>query len=190
MIPIHLDPAFCAIGLVGRGALAARRLAWLEAGGAGNLTLWSDDPSPDFAIAAGARLRIGLPGPGDLERLNILWIADLPPEAAAILARAARARRPLVNVEDVLDQCDFHTPSVVRRGRLTLTAGTAGASPAVAKAARARLETSFPEAWGPALEEIAAARAPLKAQGLDANALNAYARAELAARGLITPPAE
>ena len=82
-------------------------------------------------------------------------------------------------------QCDFHTPAVVRRGKLTLTAGTGGASPAVARAAREQLEAAFPTDWSRALDEIAEARATLRAKGASFDALVDDARDRLAAHGLI-----
>jgi precorrin-2 dehydrogenase/sirohydrochlorin ferrochelatase len=93
--------------------------------------------------------------------------------------------RTLVNVEDVLPLSDFHTPAIVRRGRLTLTAGTGGASPAVARAARERLEDAFPEGWAEATEEIADARAALREQGASFDTLVADARGRLNQRGLV-----
>ena len=91
----------------------------------------------------------------------------------------------LVNVEDQLALCDFHTPAVVRRGRLTLAAGTGGASPAVARAAREQLEAAFPPAWEAALDEIAVARRALRAQDASFDALVADARARLVQHGLV-----
>jgi precorrin-2 dehydrogenase/sirohydrochlorin ferrochelatase len=90
----------------------------------------------------------------------------------------------LVNVEDVVPLCDFHTPAVVRRGKLTLAVGTGGASPAVARVARERLEAAFPPGWGEALDEIAEARARLRADGASFDTLSADARRRLSERGL------
>jgi siroheme synthase (precorrin-2 oxidase/ferrochelatase) len=68
---------------------------------------------------------------------------------------------------------------------LTLTAGTGGASPAVARAARERLEEAFPDVWADALEEIAEARAVLRNDGAAFETLVADARARLAHHGLV-----
>jgi precorrin-2 dehydrogenase/sirohydrochlorin ferrochelatase len=183
MIPIYLDPAATRIALVGRGRLTVRRLAWLREGGA-NPDVWSDAPSIDLA-AASPELSPRLPKQTDIEGYHAIWIADLEQEEAATLARWARAAGVLVNVEDVVPLCDFHTPAVVRRGKLTLTAGTGGASPAVARAARERLEEAFPKVWADALEEIAEARAVLRSDGAAFDALVADARARLAHHGLV-----
>lgn len=183
MIPIYLDPSKTRIALIGRAALAERRLEWLRAGGA-TPEVWSDAPSSALVRVCG-HIIAGLPGARDLVRYHAIWIADLPKEDAEKVAQAARSVGVLVNVEDVVDACDFHSPAIVRRGRLTLAAATGGASPAVARAARERLETAFPETWGETLEEIALARAALRAEGADVAALAGDARARLAQRSLI-----
>ncbi|GIK48745.1 MAG: hypothetical protein KJZ75_13215 [Hyphomonadaceae bacterium] len=183
MIPIYLDPGSVRIALIGRGALAARRLAWLQQGGA-TPEIWSDEPSEALLSASDNTLVRRLPTDAELRDYQAVWIADLPYERAELIANAARSAGVLVNVEDVAEFCDFHTPAVVRRGRLTLAAGTGGASPAVARAARERLEQAFPAAWAPALEDIARARAELRRRNAGFDALVSDARQRLAEHGL------
>jgi precorrin-2 dehydrogenase / sirohydrochlorin ferrochelatase len=183
MIPIYLDPAAARIALIGRDRLSLRRLAWLREGGA-SPDVWSDAPSIDLA-AASPGFSPRLPKRIDIEGYHAIWIADLEQDEAATLVQWARSAGVLVNVEDVTPLCDFHTPAVVRRGKLTLTAGTGGASPAVARAARERLEEAFPEVWAEALEEIAEARAVLRSDGAAFETLVADARARLAHHGLV-----
>jgi len=183
MIPIYLDPTKTRIALIGRGELAVRRLAWLKAGGAAP-EVWSDSPSQALVQACESIIN-GLPRIEDVVRYHAIWIADLPKENAESLARIAREAGVLVNVEDVVGSCDFHSPAVVRRGKLTLTAATGGASPAVARAAREQLEAAFPETWGEALEEIAASRTKLRKAGADFDTLVTDARARLAQHDLI-----
>jgi precorrin-2 dehydrogenase/sirohydrochlorin ferrochelatase len=183
MIPLYLDPAQTRIALIGRGALAVRRLNWLIQGGAAP-DVWSDEPSHELLTTANGRFERRLPKEAELADYHAIWIADLPYERAEMVANAARSANVLVNVEDVLPLCDFHTPAVLRRGQLTLTAGTGGASPAVARAARERLEAAFPETWAQALKEIAQSRTALRQKGAGFDALVADARARLAEHGL------
>lgn len=49
----------------------------------------------------------------------------------------------LVNVMDVLPQCNFHAASLVRQGQLTISIGTGGAAPALAVTLRKRFEEEF-----------------------------------------------
>jgi precorrin-2 dehydrogenase/sirohydrochlorin ferrochelatase len=184
MLPVMLDPTRMRIGLAGRGALTLRRLEWFRKLGV-SPEIFSDDPSPELASAAGDLILPRLPDPGDLVALDVLWIADLERHEAEDLFAQARAVKVLVNVEDDLPLCDFHTPSVVKRGRLVIAAGTGGASPAVASAVRARVEEAFPEGWADALEDIAAARQQLRANGAAPAEVSADARNRLTAAQLI-----
>jgi len=183
MIPLHLDPAKLRIALVGRGELAVRRLAWLRAGGV-DPAVFSDAPSDDLRAGAGPHLIAHLPDTDDLAALDIVWIADLAPELAGPIYAQARAVKTIANVEDVLPQCDFHTPAVVRRGAQLVSIGTGGSSPAAAGAVRAAIEQAVPARWADALADIAAARAELKAQGAGPAALKADALARISAAGL------
>jgi precorrin-2 dehydrogenase/sirohydrochlorin ferrochelatase len=183
VIPIHLDPAHARIGLIGRDGLTLRRLAWLREAGA-EPDVWSDAPSAEL-LGAAPKLEARFPGLGEIARYHAIWIADLAPAEAAPLAGAARDAHVLINVEDQSALCDFHTPAIVRRGKLTISAGTGGASPAVARAVRERLDEAFGPGWGEAIDDIANARATLRRDGVSAEALAADARQRLSARGLI-----
>ncbi|MGH6914275.1 MAG: precorrin-2 dehydrogenase/sirohydrochlorin ferrochelatase family protein [Geminicoccales bacterium] len=162
MIPLILQPSALRLALVGRGELAIRRLEWLIEGGAKDLAVFSDDPAPALAARAGDLLREHLPGGRDLEGVQVLWIADLPLRLARPLRNAARAAGALVSVEDTLPLCDFHNPSVVRRGDLLLTVSTAGRSPGLAARIRQRLERTFGPEWAERLEIIGARRTAWK----------------------------
>jgi precorrin-2 dehydrogenase/sirohydrochlorin ferrochelatase len=184
MIPIYLDPSAVRIGLVGSGALCVRRLRWFR-----NLyaapVVFSTDPGEELLSLAGDALHVRLPDDRDLEQIGVLWVADLPSDDAKALAERARGRGVLVNVEDVKPLCDFHTPAIVRRGRLVLAAGTGGASPAAASAVRERLEEAFSEEWREALEELAQARETLRARGASLDSITKDARERLRRRALI-----
>ena len=80
-------------------------------------TVFSDDPSDGFAELAGDRLVMAIPDAEWLREFDVVWVADMDADSSAAIARAARAVGTLVNVEDNRPYCDFHTPSVVRRGK-------------------------------------------------------------------------
>lgn len=187
MIPIHLDPAQTRIGLVGRAELTVRRLAWLRALG-GDPLVYSDQPDAILREAAGTSLIARLPTTSDLSEMQVIWVADLTPEESEALGAQARAAKVLLNTEDVLPLCDFHTPSILRRGRLVLSAGTGGASPAAAGFVRERLAASFPEEWAEMLESLAAERQALKSAGATMAEMKQAALARLEATfGPATP---
>lgn len=74
------------------------------------------------------------------------------------IAREARARRALVNVMDDIPNCDWSTPSIVRRGELVVSIATGGASPALAKKLRMQLSKEFGEEWSEVLAVLRSAR--------------------------------
>jgi len=69
----------------------------------------------------------------------------------ARLAAASRAAGALVNVVDDIPACDWAMPALVRRGELLLAIGTGGASPALARKLRERLETEYGPEWAEVL---------------------------------------
>ena len=66
--------------------------------------------------------------------------------------------RVLVNVVDSREESSFTVNSVVRRGDLLIAISTGGASPAVSKAIRVRLEETFGEEYAVMLEIMADTR--------------------------------
>jgi precorrin-2 dehydrogenase / sirohydrochlorin ferrochelatase len=159
MIPIVLDPTRTSLALIGRAAPARRRLELLLAGGADAIAVFSDAPSADLAELAAHRLRRRLPEASELAGFRVVWIVDLPLAQARPLVAVARAAGALVNLEDVKDSCDFHNPSIVRRGDLLLTVSTGGRSPGLAARIRRQLERSFGPEWALRLEQVSARRA-------------------------------
>lgn len=182
MIPVALDPARVRIALVGQGPLAQRRLAQLLEGGAVP-TVYSPDADAELAALAGDGLRRALPSPADLDGVQVLFVVGIADDAAEALARQARARNILVNVEDVIPLCDFHAPSVIRRGDLLMTVSTGGKSPALAQVLRERLETLFPAVWADRLAELAALRDRLRAAGAKGPEVLRACRDLIAAKG-------
>ena len=183
MIPVMLDQALVRVALCGNGILTVRRLKWLRDCGADPL-VFAPHADAELAELAGAALIKRLPEHTDLMGLAAIWIADFATETANPLAEEARAIGVLVNFEDVLDYCDFHTPAVIHRGRLTLAVGTGGASPAIASIIRQRLETAFPPAWESLVDGVASSRLDLKAKGATFPELVADATARLVQSGL------
>ncbi len=184
MIPIYLDPEKTRVALVGRGPLCVRRLEWLRKLEA-KPVVFSDAPSAALKEAAGFLLAKRLPEREELRAFQAIWIADIETEDARELAASAREEGVLVNVEDAKPLCSFHTPAIVKRGKLLLAAGTGGASPAAASLVRERLEQMFGEDWEAAIDELAAAREVLRAGGAKMSAISEDARARLARRALV-----
>lgn len=179
MIPIHLDPAHVRIGLIGNHKLALNRLQWLRALDC-EPKVWSLSPDPAFAMAAGESFVSGLPSGEELARLSVLWIADLEPALAGQIAQQARSLKVIVNVEDDLPFCDFHTPALIRRGKLLVSVGTSGASPAAAGYVRRVLEAALPSAWESVLSSLSQLRLSLRANGANPRDVIEASKARLA----------
>lgn len=186
MLPIVLDLARVPVTLVGRDAQALNRLRLLEADGVARTRIFSDAPSDALREFAGERLVERLPSAADLAGSRVVFIADLPPEDVGDVATAATAAGAFVNVEDQKGWCDFHSPSVVRRGELLIAVSTNGQSPALAARIRATLEALFPPAWAERVVELGRLRRRLRAHGLGAE-VAPTTNTVIASRGWLAP---
>lgn len=137
MLPIAIDPQTVRVGLAGAGeGLARRRTLLAEAG--------VEPVVPPYAV---------------------LFIAGLDRTASEALAREARAKGVLVNVEDVPELCDFHVPAIVRRGDLAFTVSTNGKAPALSRLLREWLEKAFGPEWTGRMDQAAALRRGWRGDG-------------------------
>ena len=144
MLPIVLDAAKLRIALVGEGPRAERRLGLLRAGGAANVETFAKPPESYAGF-------------------DIVYFVDADRAAAA----QARAQGALVNVEDVLDLCDFHTPAILRRGDLTVTVSTSGRAAGLSAVLVEYLARIFEPVWALRLAILEAKRRTWRAEGLN-----------------------
>ena len=72
---------------------------------------------------------------------------------------ACRAARILINVVDVPPLCDFHVPSVVRRGEVVIAIGTGGKAPAMSRRIRKRIQAAIGPEYGALLDIMGELRA-------------------------------
>jgi len=83
----------------------------------------------------------------DLTDAFLVIAHDRDPRVRARLSTAARSAGALVNIIDDIPACDWAMPAIVRRGELLIAIGTGGASPALARKVRERLETEYSPEW-------------------------------------------
>jgi precorrin-2 dehydrogenase/sirohydrochlorin ferrochelatase len=95
----------------------------------------------------------------DVQGAFLVIAHDPDPHVRARLATAARAVGALVNVVDDIPDCDWAMPAIVRRGELLVAIGTGGASPALARKVRERLETEYGPEWAEVLRVLREVRA-------------------------------
>jgi siroheme synthase-like protein len=111
--------------------------------------------------------------PGDLTGAFLVIAATGDQSVHDAVWAEGQANGQLVNVMDVISQCNFHATSVVRQGQLTIAIGTGGAAPALAVTLRKRFEKGFgPEyaeflEYAQALRPIVARRLPTFKQRAD-----------------------
>lgn len=165
MFPILLDLGSLKVILVGEGEAAEKRLAALDDAGAPALEVYSQAPSAAFSKQAGKRLKGPRPTDEALKSANIVFLAGLGDRESVALAGKARGAGALVNTEDVKPLCDFHVPSIVRRGDLVITVSTGGKSPGLARRLRRYLEGLFGPEWAGRLDELGRQRRAWRSEG-------------------------
>jgi uroporphyrin-III C-methyltransferase/precorrin-2 dehydrogenase/sirohydrochlorin ferrochelatase len=147
--PAHINLDGRPVLIIGGGpaALAKARLM-LTAGAA--LTLIAPEIAAETRaeLEGRARLIVRKPVVADIEAAALLFIADTDEAEARRWAEVARMAGVLLNVVDRPELCDFTTPSIVDRGRVTVSISTAGAAPVLGKKLRARLEMLLPARLG------------------------------------------
>jgi siroheme synthase-like protein len=79
---------------------------------------------------------------------------------------AAQRRRLWVNAADDPVNCDFILPAVVRKGKITLAASTAGTSPALARRLREELDAYLTEDMPALADLLAEVRQEIRARGM------------------------
>lgn len=147
--------------VVGGGRVAERKVALLLECGA-DVAVVSPVATPKIAALAersAIRLARRPVQPADLEGVFLAFAATDDARVNRAVANEVRKAGGLVNVADAPEACDFHVPSVVRRGDLTIAISTGGGSPALAKRLRQRLEATIGseyEAFLDALRELRA----------------------------------
>uniref|UniRef100_A0A7V4G741 precorrin-2 dehydrogenase n=1 Tax=Desulfobacca acetoxidans TaxID=60893 RepID=A0A7V4G741_9BACT len=135
--------------VVGGGAVGERKVKDLLAAGA-RVTVVSRELTPGLqALAEKGRLRF-IPGefhPGQLEGMLLVIGATDDMGVNRQVSAAAQERGLLVNIVDQPELCTFIVPAQVRRGALTIAVSTGGASPALARRLREKLEGMFGEEY-------------------------------------------
>ncbi|NBX02746.1 MAG: hypothetical protein EBR02_01505 [Alphaproteobacteria bacterium] len=160
MFPIALDLAKIPVLLVGRGPLLERRIKQLEEAGALHVYSHSrESGNPDVQ-------NVWLQIPQQVrDDSKIVMVAGLSREDSEMIATEARKQKKLINVEDVIDLCDFYFTANVRRGDLLIAVSTGGASPTLARRVRDYIARRFGPEWAGYSAEMAGARLALKAGG-------------------------
>jgi len=185
-IPIFLEVMGKPCLVVGGGEVALRKVRTLVAAGAAPITVISTETTAaiaELADAGAIRVLRRAYREGDMAGNQLVYAATGDAELSRRLFEEARRLNILINVADAPDYCSFIVPSVIRRGRLQIAISTEGASPALSRNLRQRMETWLGDELEVLLEVMAAVRNWLKHHEPDsdvrARKLNALAASEL-----------
>ena len=130
--------------IIGGGAAALRKARLVIGAGGSPLLIWPEfEEATTTELAGKATFVARSPLAADFEGAVLAFIAVAGP-ATIRLAEQAKAAGALVNVVDRPALCDFTTPSIIDRGRLTVAISTSGAGPVFGKALREKIEALAP----------------------------------------------
>ncbi|MBN9121202.1 MAG: bifunctional precorrin-2 dehydrogenase/sirohydrochlorin ferrochelatase [Planctomycetes bacterium] len=153
MFPISLNLSGKLVVVVGGGSVGRRKLNAVVGSGAAVRLV---DPRPQPGLPSEVTHVTEAYRAEHLEGASLAF-ACATPEVNARVVADCRACGVWVNAATSPDDGDFALPAVVRRGDFTLAVGTGGASPALARRVREKLEAEFDVAfaeWVRVLAEV------------------------------------
>ena len=158
LYPIFLETKGRRVIVIGGGDTGAEKVRGLLNGEA-DVTVVSPDLIPELRehLEAGRIKHVARAyRESDLDDgYELVMVATDDGAINAEAAAAARRRKIWVNAADDPPNCDFILPSVVRKGKITLAASTAGSSPALARRLREELDAYLTDDM-PALADLLA----------------------------------
>jgi len=165
-ISLNLTSKRCVV--VGGGEVALRKVRALLEHGA-RIEVVSPTLCPELNQLAASKT-IGVLRkeyePADLKDAFIAIAATADSLTNQKVASEARRRSILVNVVDSPEQSDFIVPSYLSRGSMTIAVSTAGASPALARKVRTRLEQNLEEEYASLTDLVGEVRSELRQRGV------------------------
>jgi precorrin-2 dehydrogenase/sirohydrochlorin ferrochelatase len=161
--PAYINLEERKILLVGGGAIALEKLEKLL-DFSKEITVIAREISPDMNDTVKAHCLTLYQRPyrrGDIEGFDIVIVATDTVELHRDIYEESRSSRVLVNSVDDTRYCDFIFPSYIKRGDLTISFSTSGASPAFARQIRRYFEKAIPEGVDDFLRRMKALRSEL-----------------------------
>lgn len=170
--PVMLDLSCRPCLVVGGGAVAERKVEGLVEAGA-RVTVVSPSLTLGLlrlATDAQLRWRPREYVAGDAEGFVLVMVATDDVSVNAAVAVECRERGVLINCADDPARCDFILPSVLKRGALTVTVSTGGASPTMARLVREELDALLPGDVAALTDVMAEVRRTLREGGISIDA--------------------
>ena len=162
LLPIALDVENKLCLVVGGGAVAARKASsLLECGARVKIVSLSFDEKTQELLSQVEWEQRAFE-PDDCDGCELVFACTDNRETNGAIAREAVQRNIWCNVADASEESTFHLAAAVRRGEICIGINTAGASPALARHLRERIEECVGEEYSALLELLGARRERLK----------------------------
>jgi len=165
-LPIHFDTRGASILIVGGGPAAEAKLRTLLKTEAdlrvvaeeitSEITRWADQ---DKLKHIARKFEFA-----DLDGMSLVYAATEDDAQNGEIADLAAARQIPANAADFKTACRFITPALVERAPVTVSIGTEGTSPALARALKSDIETRLPSETGNFANKTNELRAKVKAR--------------------------
>jgi precorrin-2 dehydrogenase / sirohydrochlorin ferrochelatase len=157
--PIMLRLEGKKVVVVGGGKVAARKVSGLLDTGARIIVISPDATDELRELATGGMIEWHEKQffKQDIYGAFLIFAATNDPELNQSIKSAASDHQ-LVTIADSPEGSDFHVPSHIQRGRLSIAVSTGGASPTLARMLREQLEHQFDERFEDYLEFLFSAR--------------------------------
>jgi len=155
--PVSLDVSGKPCLVVGGGEVAVRKARTLLEAGA-EVTVVAPDVHPKLQADARIKIRERAFRDTDLHGAFLVMVATDDDVLNRTVARDAADFGCLVNVADCPALSSFLVPATLRRGELTISVSTGGASPALARHIREKIEGEFGEEYAEYVAVLAEVR--------------------------------
>ncbi|PHQ67499.1 MAG: uroporphyrinogen-III C-methyltransferase [Robiginitomaculum sp.] len=162
-LPIHIDLQHTDILIVGGGAMAEAKLRTLLTTPA-RLFVIADSISQniqDWAKAGKLSWESRAFSPADLDGKQLVYAASGNSVQDKAVAKLAKRRGLLVNAADDKVGSNFFSPAIVDRSPVSVSIGTEGQSPGMARLIKSEIEALLPASLGKTTEYLGAVRKTL-----------------------------
>ena len=166
--PVFLNLAGKRCVIIGGGTIAEGKISTLKETGA-QVTIISPEATPaiqKMAEKGVVEWTARKYQPGDLKGAFLGIAATDIRQVNQQIFQEAKERGVVLNVVDDPDLCAFITPSIVKRGPVTVAISTGGTSPALARKLRETLAGSPALDWADLAQVLSKARKVIKKRGV------------------------
>ncbi|NKF51128.1 bifunctional precorrin-2 dehydrogenase/sirohydrochlorin ferrochelatase [Shewanella sp. WXL01] len=158
--PLFVDTSKLKVLVVGAGDVASRKIDLLARSQVSILVIAPDVSNEIRQYHRQGRIELIEREvlEADINDVDLVYLATANNALNCQLSIIAAQRKIWANVVDNPEYCQFITPSIVDRGKLTIAISTSGAAPVFARTIRAKLEAMLPRSLAPLFDFVATKR--------------------------------